>query len=139
MGYERDHGRAVSGQQEGQTDSRAPSGVELITDAPRDNFGEGASFSPTDLMAGAVGACMMTIMGILAERSGIDLSGMRMRVEKQMQSEPRRIRSLSLVLRLPQRLAPEQRQKLERAAQGCPALHSLHPEVSVDVRYVYDV
>lgn len=90
-------------------------------------------------MAGAVGACMMTIMGILAERSGIDLSGMRMRVEKQMQSEPRRIRSLSLVLRLPQRLAPEQRQKLERAAQGCPALHSLHPEVSVDVRYVYDV
>jgi uncharacterized OsmC-like protein len=116
-----------------------PSGVELITDAPRDNFGEGASFSPTDLMAGAVGACMMTIMGILAERSGIDLSGMRMRVEKHMQSEPRRIRSLSLVLRLPQRLAPEQRQKLEQAAQGCPALHSLHPEVSVEVRYVYDV
>lgn len=116
-----------------------PSGVELIADAPRDNAGEGSSFSPTDLVAGALGACMMIIMGILAERSGTDLSGMRMQVVKEMRSEPRRIASLTAVLHLPQRLSQEERLKLERAARGCPVLHSLHPDVAVDPQFLYDV
>lgn len=116
-----------------------PSGAELITDAPRDNAGEGASFSPTDLVAAALGSCMMTILGILAERSGIDLSGMRMRVEKKMADQPRRVGSLSLVLRLPAWLSSEDRQKLERAARACPVYHSLHPGVVVDAQFLYDV
>ena len=116
-----------------------PSGAELIADAPRDNAGEGSSFSPTDLVAGALGACMMLIMGIFAERSGINLSGLRMRVVKEMRSEPRRIASLAAVLHLPQGLSPDDRLKLERAARGCPVLHSLHPDVAADVQFLYDV
>lgn len=116
-----------------------PSGAELLTDAPRDNAGQGAFFSPTDMVAGALGACMMTIMGIVAERSEIDLSGMTMRVEKEMRSAPRRIETLSVVMHLPARLAEEQRQKLESAARTCPVEQSLHPEISVGVEFVYDV
>jgi putative redox protein len=90
-------------------------------------------------VAGALGACMMIIMGIVADGSGMDLSGMRMRVVKEMRSEPRRIASLTAVLHLPQRLSPEERLKLERAARTCPVLHSLHPDVSADPQFLYDV
>jgi putative redox protein len=116
-----------------------PSGAELLVDAPRDNAGQGAFFSPTDLLAAAWGACAMIIMGIFAERSGIDLSGMSMRVEKEMRSEPRRIGALSLVLHLPARLPEEQRKKLEAAARACPVGQSLHPEIALDLRFLYDV
>jgi putative redox protein len=116
-----------------------PSRAELLTDAPRDNAGEGAFFSPTDLVAGALGACMMTIMGIVAERSGIDLTGMTMRVEKEMRSAPRRIGSLSLALHLPARLPEAERQKLEAAARACPVHESLHPDISVGLEFLYDV
>jgi putative redox protein len=116
-----------------------PSGTELLADAPRDNAGEGAFFSPTDLVAGALGACMMIIMGIVAERSGIDLAGMTMRVEKEMRSTPRRIGGLSLALHLPAGLTEEQRRKLEAAARTCPVHQSLHPDVSVGVEFLYDV
>ena len=86
-----------------------PSGAELLVDAPRDNAGRGAFFSPTDLLAAAWGACGMIVMGIVAERSGIDLSGMSMRVEKEMRNEPRRIGALSLELHLPAGLPEEHR------------------------------
>lgn len=118
--------------------THGPSGAELLTDAPRDNAGEGAFFSPTDLVAGALGACMMTIMGIVAERSGIPLTGATLRVEKEMRSEPRRIGKLTLALHLPASLSREQRQKLELAARACPVHQSLHPDVSVDAQFLYD-
>jgi putative redox protein len=116
-----------------------PSGTELTTDAPKDNAGEGAYFSPTDLVAGALGACMMTIIGILAERSAIDLDGTKIRVEKEMHSSPRRIGTLTLELHLPSRLMEPERRKLEAAARTCPVHQSLHPEVTINVQFVYDV
>ncbi len=116
-----------------------PSGSVIVTDAPRDNQGEGSKFSPTDLVAAALGACMMTIIAIVGERSGMDLTGMRMRVVKEMQSEPRRIGALPIVLHLPSRLSPEERHKLERAAETCPVAHSLHPDIRVTPQFVYDV
>ncbi|MCS7316044.1 MAG: OsmC family protein [Bryobacterales bacterium] len=116
-----------------------PSGAELLTDAPRDNYGEASSFSPTDLVAGALGACMMTIIGILAEREGLDVSGMHMRVEKHMQPEPRRIARLELVLHLPAALSAEDRRRLESAARSCPVSRCLHPDIAVEHRFLYDV
>jgi len=116
-----------------------PSGNELITDAPKDNYGEGSTFSPTDLVAGALGACMMTIVAIVGERDGIDLSGMTMRVEKEMTGQPRRIGRLHTVLHLPRTLAEPVRRKLERAAVTCPVHHSLSPETEIDVQFLYDV
>ncbi len=65
--------------------------VKVITDAPLDNHGLAQAFSPTDLAASSLASCMMTIMGIRAEKSGIDLSGMNGELTKVMASEPRRI------------------------------------------------
>jgi putative redox protein len=116
-----------------------PSGAEFLTDVPRDAGGEASSFSPTDLVAGALGACMISVMGVVAERAGIDLGGTRMRVEKEMTSAPRRVGRLTVTLRLPARLKAEERERLERVARQCPVLRSLHPEVTVDAQFLYDV
>lgn len=113
-----------------------PSGTQLVTDAPLDNQGRGESFSPTDLVATALGACMLTIMGIVAQRHGIDLRGASARVEKHMVADPqRRIGRLPVVIRVPARLSAEQQKLLERAALTCPVHHSLDPRIDKSVRF----
>jgi putative redox protein len=116
-----------------------PSGEVLITEAPKDNGGEGKSFSPTDLVAAAYGSCVMTTIAIVAERSGISVEGMHMRVEKHMQSEPRRIGNIPLEIHMPKALGDQERQKLERAGNACPVHKSLHPEVKAEITFIYDV
>lgn len=115
-----------------------PSGVTITTDAPKDNQGEGRSFSPTDLAAASLGACMLTVISIVAERDGIDLAGMSMRVEKHMATNPRRIARLPLQIHLPAHLTQDQRKKLENTARTCPVHHSLHPDVNVELNFLYD-
>ena len=115
-----------------------PSGTTLVTDAPVDNHGKGESFSPTDLMATALGACMMTIMGIVAERHGIDLTGMTAETEKVMTSAPpRRIASLRTRLTIPLPADHPQRLLLEQAAHTCPVHKSLHPEIDAALEFVW--
>ena len=114
-----------------------PTGIELQTDAPVDNEGLGATFSPTDLVATALASCMATIMGIHAKRHDLSLDGMELTVEKHMSTEPRRIASLPVVIEMPAGIAEKYRQSLQAAAHLCPVHASLHPdiEVSVDFRY----
>ena len=116
-----------------------PSGMELRTAAPVDNQGDGSSFSPTDLVAAALGACMLTILGIIAEREGVDLRGSHFRVEKHMQGDPRRIAALPVSLHLPRRLTPAQRTKMERGALTCPVHRSLLEALEKEVTFVYDI
>jgi putative redox protein len=116
-----------------------PSGEVLITEAPKDNGGEGKSFSPTDLVAAAFGACVITTIAIVAERSGISVQGMRMSVEKHMRQEPRRVGSMPLIVHLPAALSEQDRRKLEAAGRACPVHKTLHPEVEAEITYVYDV
>jgi putative redox protein len=119
--------------------SHGPSGVTLRTAAPQDNQGDGSSFSPTDLVAAALASCIVTTMAIVAERDGVDLSGVTFRVEKHMASEPRRIAKLPVEIHLPASLSPAERAKLERAAHTCPVHRSLMTDVEQDIRFLYDV
>ena len=115
-----------------------PSGTTLVTDAPVDNHGKGESFSPTDLVATALGACMMTIMGIVAERHGLDLTGMTAETEKVMTpAPPRRIASLRTRLTIPLPADHPQRQLLEQAAHTCPVHKSLHPEIDAAIEFAW--
>ena len=114
-----------------------PSGRQLVTAAPLDNEGDGSSFSPTDLVATALGSCMMTILGIIARRDGIDLEGATFEVEKIMQASPRRIGALPVTLRLPGGLSEDQKKKLERGALTCPVHRSLLAEIEKPVTFVY--
>lgn len=109
-----------------------PSGNELVTDAPVDNNGRGQAFSPTDLVATALGACMATVIGIVAKRKEIAVEGMKVAVRKFMSGDqPRRISRLELDLDMP--LPPDHpdRKVLESAARGCPVHHSIHPDIEV--------
>lgn len=111
-----------------------PSNTTLLTDAPVDNHGKGESFSPTDLVATALGACVMTTMGILAERLNVDLTGMHAECTKDMVTAPfRRLGKLTAKITIPksvtEKISPVDREKLERAAHTCPVHKSLHPDV----------
>src|SRR5271154_6030030 len=107
------------------------SGATLLTDAPKDNMGRGESFSPTDLVATALGTCMLTIMGIAAQRMEVDLRGATASVTKEMSSAPpRRIARLAVTISVPGKLTDEQKQKLQNAAMTCPVHKSLHPDVA---------
>jgi len=118
--------------------THGPSGTTLITDAPVDNHGKGESFSPTDLVATALGACMMTIMGIVAERHAIDLVGMKAETVKEMSAElPRRISALRTRITLPLPADHPQRQLLEQAAHTCPVHKSLATEIDAAIEFVW--
>jgi putative redox protein len=122
---------------EGDLRSRAvhgPSKTELLMDAPVDNHGKGESFSPTDLVATALGGCMATVMGIFAKRHEIDLRGMRIQVRKEMIADPlRRIARLSTEIQMPLPADHPQRAALENAAHTCPVHRSLGPDVDKPV------
>lgn len=116
--------------------NHGPSGSALDTDAPADNQGRGERFSPTDLVATALSTCMLTIMGIVAERHGWSLEGCSTRVEKTMTTEPpRRIARLTVWVVLPEGLGEQQRAVLRRAAEACPVKRSLEGAVAMELHW----
>lgn len=118
--------------------AHGPSGQKLVTDAPVDNHGKGQSFSPTDLVATALGTCIATIMGIVAERETIDLTGLRITVQKEMSAEPpRRIARLVTRIEMPKGLTEQQKAKLEKTAHSCPVHQTLQGKVDMPVAFIY--
>jgi putative redox protein len=115
-----------------------PSGSTLSTDAPADNQGRAETFSPTDLVATALGTCLLTIMGIYARPRNIRIEGARAVVQKEMTTAPpRRIAKLIVRLSLPATLNDKARGGLEQAARLCPVAASLHPDVAVELIFEY--
>ena len=109
-----------------------PSQTIIETDAPVDNQGRGEAFSPTDLVATALGTCMATIMGIVARQEEVDLVGLRIRVGKEMSADlPRRVSKLAVVCEMPIAENHPSAAALQRAALGCPVNHSIHPDIEV--------
>lgn len=119
--------------------THGPSQAKLSTDAPKDNFGKGEAFSPTDLVGTALATCILTTMAIVAERDGQDLRGSRFRVTKAMNPNPRKIAQLSVYLSLPAHIPESERKKLERIAMTCPVHRSLHPDVQMPVVFEWDL
>ena len=113
------------------------SGSVIETDAPVDNNGKGERFSPTDLVATALGTCMLTIMGMRAREMNVNLEGVRIDVEKIMNADPRRIGGLNLTFHIPGSLVVDENQKkvLEHAAHTCPVIYSIHPDIKVNVLF----
>ena len=106
--------------------THGPSGDRMKTDAPVDNRGRGAHFSPTDLVGAAMGSCMLTVMGIVARDRGWDMTRATAHVVKEMGAEPRRhIAKLTLDITLPAALDEKARTSLERTARTCPVQASM--------------
>ncbi len=111
------------------------SGTEILSDAPVDNNGKGEAFSPTDLVANALGSCMFTIMGIKARDLGVSIEDSTASVTKIMQAEPRRISAIEIVFDM--NLATDDKTKtiLERAAVTCPVFLSVHPVIDKRISF----
>lgn len=106
------------------------SGNEIITDAPVDNHGKGEAFSPTDLVSAALGACMLTVMGVAAKTHSIDFNNVNIEITKIMASDPRRIAEISIAFYFNgTEYSDHQKLILERAARTCPVALSLHPDL----------
>ncbi|MBC8127863.1 MAG: OsmC family protein [Gloeobacteraceae cyanobacterium ES-bin-144] len=115
-----------------------PSGNTLVTDAPVDNNGLGQAFSPTDLVATALASCMATVIGIVAKRKGIPVEGMTVNARKFMSDgQPRRISRLELDLSIPLPADHPDRKLLESAARSCPVHHSIHPDIVVEMNWLW--
>ena len=115
------------------------SGNRLITDAPTDNNGLGQAFSPTDLVATALATCMLTIMGIVAQRNDLNIDGTRVTINKIMQANPRKIARIEATLYMPAHVAYAEKDRilLENAARTCSVALSLNPDIEQDIRFVY--
>lgn len=112
------------------------SGNTITTDAPTDNQGKGEAFSPTDLVSAALSSCMMTIMGQVANREGVDMKGLKTDVVKIMASNPRKIAEIKIAFSHPNFQATTiQKQKLENAARTCPVALSLADSVKQTVKF----
>jgi uncharacterized OsmC-like protein len=116
------------------------SGTTIETDAPTDNQGKGERFSPTDLTATSLAACMATTMGIKTKDMALNLEGMKISVQKIMKADPRRIGGIDVVFEWPPAFQADEKQRLilERIAHTCPVMHSLHPDIEVKVEFNWD-
>jgi putative redox protein len=114
------------------------SGTVVFTDAPKDNHGKGEAFSPTDLVATGLGACMVSIMGIYARQQGLDIEGTHVAITKIMAANPRRIAEIKAVLTMPKRdFTDKDKKALERAALTCPVSQSLSADLVQDISFVW--
>lgn len=114
------------------------SNTEIITDAPVDNNGKGESFSPTDLVATALGTCMITVMGIYAEKNGILMPNVYSRTNKVMSSSPRKISKLKIeIIFGGNQLSEVEKQSLKDVALNCPVAKSLHPDLKQEIEFIF--
>lgn len=122
---------------QGRTTTNVVDRALLHTDLGREEGGRGEHLNPTDTVAAALGACMMSILGLVAERDGVSLDGCAIRVEKEMGRSPTRIAALRATVRMPAHLESKLRQKYERAIQTCPVHRSLGENVEKPIEFVY--
>ena len=116
------------------------SGTDIETDAPVDNQGKGERFSPTDLVATSLAACMATTMAIKTKDLALNLEGMKISVLKIMKADPRRVGGIDVTFEWPPSFQADEKQKLilERIAHTCPVMYSLHPDIEVKVEFNWD-
>ena len=110
----------------------------ILTDAPIDNHGKGEAFSPTDLVANALGACVITIMAIKAKDMNVDMKGSTAEVTKTMQENPRRIAKIEVNINMVGSFDDKTKLILERTAMTCPVHMSLHPELEQEVTFNWE-
>ena len=113
------------------------SGNTIITDAPIDNYGKGEAFSPTDLVATALASCMLTIMGIVANRNHLKINGTTAEIEKIMGANPRRINEIKISIRFNENFDKKTKRKLENAALTCPLSNSLSENLNESIKFIY--
>ena len=114
------------------------SGTQIITDAPLDNHGKGEAFSPTDLTATSLAACILTTVAIAGQTHGYVIDGAKAEVTKHMASDPRRISAIDVIITMPNRpYTDKEKTLIERIGNNCPVQKSLHPDIKQNITYLW--
>ena len=119
------------------TATHLDSGSEISTDAPKDNYGLGETFSPTDMVCSALASCILTIMAIAVEKNDVDIKNTTAIVKKKMGNNPRRIVKIEIDLTFPKEYDSKTKTILERAARNCPVHHTLSESVEKNILFKY--
>lgn len=114
-----------------------PSSTVILTDAPKDNRGKGKFYSPTDLVAAALGSCMLTIIGIRAQDKGIKIGKPEFEISKHMQSNPRRIGKIVIQIYFHEDIKQADRDYLEKEAKNCPVALSISEGIQQEITFQY--
>lgn len=114
------------------------SGSKMETDAPTDNRGKGERFSPTDTLCVSLATCMLTTMGIKANDSEYNIDGATAEVTKHMASDPRRVSAIDVRVKLPAQKDVKSQIILERTGNNCPVAKSLHPDIQLNIEYIWE-
>ncbi|MCS7086304.1 MAG: OsmC family protein [Bacteroidia bacterium] len=111
----------------------------VVTDAPPDNMGRGSAFSPTDLVAAGLAACMTTVLAIKMKQGRFPPLKLRTEVQKVMSAvPPRKIARIVLDVFVEGPLSVQDRPEFEATAHSCPVALSLSPEIEIEARFHYD-
>jgi uncharacterized OsmC-like protein len=114
------------------------SGIQVLTDAPKENGGKGEQYSPTDLVAATLGACILTVMGIAAQKNGFSVNGTTCEVNKEMTTAgDRRIAKIDLCFKMASGISKDRHSLLEHTAKTCPVFKSLHPDITIGLKFDY--
>ena len=109
------------------------SGSVLRTDAPLDHEGKGRYFCPTDLLATALGTCLLTVIGIRAKKEGWSLDGLKLDVNKQMSKfGPRKIDNLVINIFTPSNLTADKLNVLKKEIKNCPVLRNIQNSTNIN-------
>lgn len=114
-----------------------PSGAEIQTAAPKDNNGDGSSFSPTDLLCTSLASCILTILGIRAREFHWSLEGLKVSLEKHMTTEPRRIGRIAMNFEVPSGFPKEQQAQFQQLVFECPVCNSISDQIELDYEFVF--
>ncbi len=114
------------------------SGSIIETDAPTDNHGKGERFSPTDTLSMALATCMLTTMGIKANDMGVNIDGASAEMTKHMAADPRRVAGIDVKVKLPKQKDVKSQTILERTGTNCPVAKSIHPDIKLNIEYLWE-
>ena len=109
----------------------------ILSDAPVDNQGKGEAFSPTDLVATALGSCLLTIMGIKARDMEVEIKGTTAKISKVMGSTPRRISEINITVTMANSFDEKTQKILEKVALSCPVANSLNTDLKQNIRFIW--
>jgi putative redox protein len=110
----------------------------IVTDAPKNHGGNGLEFSPTDLFAASLGACVVTIMGMHAKKLGVSFEGVKAKVIKNQGAVPGGIGEILVHVYYPGRIENSLREKLEKAAMHCPIHQSIDPKIRQEIVFHWE-
>jgi putative redox protein len=94
----------------------------ILTDEPERLGGADRGPTPHELLAAMLASCVATMIAMYAQARGWDIGETVVEVHYDSDASPRQV---AVEVRLPDDLTREQRRRLERVAETCPARRAL--------------